>query len=428
MLPEIDRVVNGTPLRIIEENATSSNLALPIYFVRYASTAPITLNGPQVVDGYLTVSGTIVLARLQADPNDNGIWRAQGTGTPWVKISDDKPAIVVVLSGSTLQGYTLWTDNGINWYDPRTSAHSIHGFPIQPDPPPGDYNILEYYGGLWKYTDVVWPIPPIDYVTTVNPSGVDTQPNGTQTIDGIIPTVGDTPPTVLIAAGDLYDGIWAYQEGAADWVLIDRYSTFAAKGYPVTILRGQTQAGTQWLFDGGVTWGTGWLRFPLDAAIDIVSTAGIGLGPIVTATPWFIPLNLGGNAYNFGSTAPGVGTPGVNTDLLYTSGANDLQVRFDGIYQISAMLAMNVPAGFVGQVHFGVYVNGILAKVLAAPTLNSPGAALDYAFTGSAAIVVRTTDTVTIGFTHLVAGPPIAFGACATTNAFEVSASLIRRI
>ena len=76
--------------------------------VRLASTAAVTLNGTQTVDGIATVDGNRILIKDQADKKTNGIYVASSSGA-WSRATDfDSAADIVsgaaiyVMSGSTL--------------------------------------------------------------------------------------------------------------------------------------------------------------------------------------------------------------------------------------------------------------------------------------------------------------------------------------
>lgn len=297
--------------------------------------------------------------------------------------------------------------------------HSTVGIPVD-----GDLLVYRDWAGEWVSELRPTPIPYVSTVYLANPSGVDVQPAGLAANDGYAVSAGER---VLLASGDDFDGIHLAQTGA--WTPVPNETLFASWGYPVSVMRGDTQTITQWVFTESDDWLTGtgkrWVRFPIDAAISIYPTTGFGPGTLASGALYRLPLDRAGNVFDFDTAGSGSDTG--NTRVLYTSGAHELRARIKAIYRIEALFAANLPAGFAGQLHLGVYINSVLARTLAAPVVGT-AAGSDCAVNGSTEIIIDSSDLVSIEFTHFVGGAPTAFGAAASTRIFEVSASLVRRL
>lgn len=96
--------------------------------VRVESIAPVTLSGPQTVNGVLTTTGMRVLIKDQVDPKENGIYNASDDA--WRRASDmDRPedvqANVLIISQETNILYRISVPPGTYWNPGATDINFV---------------------------------------------------------------------------------------------------------------------------------------------------------------------------------------------------------------------------------------------------------------------------------------------------------------
>lgn len=84
-----------------------------VIVVRLASTANVTTNGNQTLDGVAVANNDEVLLKDQTIAANRGRWRVNTAGD-WVRM--DQPSFVVVKAGNT-NGRTAWILTGTNTYE-----------------------------------------------------------------------------------------------------------------------------------------------------------------------------------------------------------------------------------------------------------------------------------------------------------------------
>ena len=88
-----------------------------------ATTAPITLSGLQVIDGYTTLAGDRVVVKNQNNQADNGIYVASTTA--WARANDMSAWSQVPGASTFVQNGTLYTNTGWNVIAPESGTIGV---------------------------------------------------------------------------------------------------------------------------------------------------------------------------------------------------------------------------------------------------------------------------------------------------------------
>lgn len=188
--------------------------------VHVATTANITLSGEQIIDGYSTVAGNLVLVKNQTDSKENGIWECQ-TGV-WNRSADfDSDSEIRYKFISVLNGTVSKNKIFKVVSDTITIGTSLISFVEYP------ISLNEESASVWRHKfnagpDLLYPIV-INSNRTIN---FEKQTNIIIGTDGVTVTLGTAPYIgfkVVVSAGAIGRYGWVSYNGS----IIDEVSNIS---------------------------------------------------------------------------------------------------------------------------------------------------------------------------------------------------------